>query len=210
MIAEFIAEHITGFIESTGYISVFVLMVMESMVFPVPSEAVMPFAGFLVSENKFTFEGVIFFSTLGSIAGSLISYYLGAYGGKPFLNRYGQYLLLNHDDLESTERFFKKHGEITILVSRFIPVVRHLISIPTGVGGMDVMKFSLYTIIGAGIWNTILAVGGFYLKENWDTVMKYTGIIDILVIIALIALLAIFVYSHLKRRNKRNRNNNNS
>jgi membrane protein DedA with SNARE-associated domain len=107
-ITEFLAQYITAFIDKTGYISVFVFMVMESTAFPVPSEAILPFAGFLIAESKLTFTLVIAVSTLGSIVGSLLSYWIGLYGGQPFIERYGRFFLLDHDDLAATERFFKK------------------------------------------------------------------------------------------------------
>jgi membrane protein DedA with SNARE-associated domain len=198
-LTEFLATYITRFIDQVGYASVFVLMTMESMVFPVPSEAVMPFAGFLVAEKSFTFGGVIFFSTLGSIVGSLISYYIGAWGGKPFIRRFGKYFLLHQDDLEFTERFFLKYGSITIFISRFIPVVRHLISIPAGMARMKLFPFCLYTIIGAGLWNSFLTGAGFYLKQNWETVMKYSKVADVLVVVFLAAALLLFVYKHIKK-----------
>jgi membrane protein DedA with SNARE-associated domain len=198
-VTEFLAGYITAFIDKTGYMSVLVLMIMESMVFPVPSEAVMPFAGFLVAESRFTFTLVIIVSTLGSIIGSLISYWIGRYGGKPFITRFGKYFLLNMHDLEVTERFFGKHGDITILICRFIPVVRHLISIPAGTGQMNLLKFSLYTIIGAGLWNAFLTVCGFYLKKNWETVMEYSRIVDIVVLLILVLGLVYFIVNHVKR-----------
>lgn len=198
MIAELISGYITSFIEATGYASVFILMMMESMVFPVPSEAVMPFAGFLIAENKFTFFLVGLFSTLGSIVGSLLSYCIGLYGGKPFLNKYGKYFLLSEKELKFTEEFFKKHGSITIFISRFIPVVRHLISLPAGLAKMNMLKFLVYTVIGAGAWNMFLALVGFYLKQNWKIVMQYSKTIDIIVVVLIIAALAFFVYAHLK------------
>lgn len=199
-ITEFLATYITAFIEKTGYPSVFVLMVMESMVFPVPSEAVMPFAGFLIFEGRFTFFGVIAASTLGSIVGSLLSYGLGYYGGQPAVDRFGKWLLLDRRDLAMTERFFARRGEIAILVSRFIPVVRHLISIPAGMGRMSLLPFSLYTVLGAGLWNAILAVAGFYLRQHWDLVMHYSGIVDIVVLAVLILLAALFIYRHAARK----------
>jgi len=201
-ITEWIARTATLFIGSTGYASVFVLMIMESMILPVPSEAVMPFAGFLIAEGKFTFLGVIFFSTLGSITGSLISYYIGAWGGKPLIERYGKYILVTHEDLEKTERFFAKRGELTIFISRFIPVIRHLISIPAGIAKMNLLKFSIYTVIGAGMWNTILTVIGFYLKENWQKIMQFSHVVDIFVVIILAGVVGYFIYSHLKRKKK--------
>ena len=199
-LTEFLAQYITAFIDKTGYASVFVLMVMESMVLPVPSEAVMPFAGFLIAESKFSFALVILFSTAGSIVGSLISYCIGRYGGRPFIDRFGRYLLLNHDDLTATERFFNKYGEATIFICRFIPVIRHLISIPAGTGRMNIVKFSIYTVAGAGLWNAFLAECGYHLRKHWDTVMHYSRYIDIAVVLLLVVGMAFFITKHLQRR----------
>jgi membrane protein DedA with SNARE-associated domain len=199
-ITEFLAQYVTAFIGKTGYASVFALMVMESMVFPIPSEAVMPFAGFLIAESKLTFALVILFSTAGSIVGSLISYSIGRYGGKPFIDRFGKFLLLDRDDLTATEKFFGRYGEATIFLCRFIPVVRHLISIPAGTGQMNLVKFSIYTIVGAGMWNAFLAVCGFYLRKNWETVMHYSRYVDIAVIVLLALGVAYFIKKHLQRR----------
>lgn len=198
-LTEFIAAYATRLIEKAGYPSVFILMTMESMVFPVPSEAVMPFAGFLIEQKTFTFWQVILVSTLGSIFGSLISYYVGYFGGMPFVRRFGKYALLDVSELEATEKFFKKRGELTIFICRFIPVVRHLISIPAGTGKMNVVRFSVFTIIGAGMWNAILTYVGFVLKSNWDEVMKYSRIIDIVVVLFMVVIVGLYVYRHLRK-----------
>ena len=163
-----------GLISSLGYTGVFILMMFESMILPVPSELVMPFAGFLVVEGRFTFLGVIIASSLGSIVGSLISYYIGFYGGNRFVLRFGKYLLLDSEDLKKTEEWFALRGEKTVLISRFIPVVRHLISIPAGIGRMDLKKFLIYTLIGATAWNGILAYVGYKLGEHWEDVRVYS------------------------------------
>jgi membrane protein DedA with SNARE-associated domain len=194
-LTEFIVDFIVDFIGSTGYTSIVVLMIFESMVLPVPSEAVMPFAGFLIAEGKFSFILVALFSTLGSIIGSLISYYIGALGCRPLIERFGKYVLLDKHHLALTEQYFKKRGDITILISRFIPVVRHLISIPAGIGKMNIVKFLIYTIIGAGTWNAILAYSGYLLRTNWTEIMKYGHIIDIVIIIAIAG---VVVYGFLK------------
>ena len=181
-ITQWIANTAVAFISATSYPGIFLLMVLESMVFPVPSEAVMPFAGFLIVDGQFTFTGVIIASTLGSIVGSLLSYAMGFYGGKPFIKRFGKYLLLDVHDVEITEKFFAKRGELTIFIARFVPVIRHLISIPAGLGKMRLGKFIIYTTLGAGLWNSFLAYVGFKLKENWTEVMKYSHTIDIVVV----------------------------
>ena len=202
-LTEFIATYATQIIAQVGYPGVFILMTMESMVLPVPSEAVMPFAGFLIVERTFTFWQVILASTLGSIAGSLISYYAGYYGGMPFVRKFGKYLLLDVKDLELTEKFFKKRGDLSIFVCRFIPVVRHLISIPAGVGKMKVVTFSLFTILGAGLWNAFLTYCGYVLKSNWAEVVQYSHIIDIAVVLLLLGLVGLYVYRHLNKIKRR-------
>jgi membrane protein DedA with SNARE-associated domain len=202
-ITELLINYIVEFIDKTGYSSVFMLMTLESMVAPVPSEAVMPFAGFLIEEGRFSFAGVIFFSTLGSIVGSLLSYYIGYWGGRPLAERYGKYLLLEKHQLDMTERFFQKRGEITIFISRFIPVVRHLISLPAGFGKMNVFKFSLYTIIGAGMWNAFLAYAGYVLKSNWKEVMKYSHVVDLVVLAGFALALLYFIYKLVKHFKKK-------
>jgi membrane protein DedA with SNARE-associated domain len=205
-ITEFIAEYVTAFIDATGYISVYLLMIAESMVFPIPSEAIMPFAGFLIESGRFTFPLVIIISTCGSITGSLISYVIGLKGGEPFIRRFGKFFLLNQHDLDITIKFFSRFGEITILLSRFIPVVRHLISIPAGIGRMNLLRFSVYTIIGASIWNGFLAWAGYILRQRWTEIMKYSKIIDHVVLGILVLLFIFFVYTHLLRRRKRGKN----
>ena len=203
-ITQWIADNAVLFIGATSYPGIFLLMVLESMVFPVPSEAVMPFAGFLIVTGQFTFTGVIIASTLGSIVGSLVSYAMGFYGGKPFIQKFGKYLLLDSHDLEITERFFAKRGELTIFISRFIPVIRHLISIPAGLGKMNLWKFIIYTILGAGMWNAFLTYVGFKLKENWTEVMTYSHTIDI-VVVAVLGMAFLYyaykVYINLTKKN---------
>ena len=197
-----IGQAAISIISSMGYIGIFILMVLESMVFPLPSELVMPFAGFLAAQGTFNFTLVIIVSALGSIAGSLLSYYMGYYGGNRLVIKYGKYLLLDLSDLKRTEDFFQKHGEKTIFISRFIPVVRHLISIPAGIGKMDLKKFCIYTIIGATIWNFILAYLGYILGKNWDKVRHYSEFISITVAVLLFLGFIYLVYHHIKNKKK--------
>ena len=148
-ITEHLVTYITQCIAAGGYPVVGLLMMLESMVFPVPSEAVMPFAGFLVTDGTFSFWAVVLVSTLGSLIGSLLSYAIGRYGGRVFLQTWGKYFLLNEHHLDATDTFFKGHGAPTIFIARFVPVVRHLISIPAGIARMNLTTFSLYTVLGA-------------------------------------------------------------
>ena len=189
-------------ISSLGYAGIFFLMMLESMVVPVPSEFVMPFAGFLIAQGDFTFPLVIVFSSLGSITGSLLSYYIGKRWGYKLVVSYGKYVLVDIEDLKKTEAWFTKRGELTIFISRLIPVVRHIISLVAGIGKMSVKKFLLYTIIGATIWNSILAYLGYVLGQHWHEVTQYTKEIDILIVILLIIGCIYFIYRHIKRKNK--------
>ncbi|MEK7158186.1 MAG: DedA family protein [Patescibacteria group bacterium] len=201
-LTEFIIDTATLFIEKTGYLGITILMTLESMIAPVPSEAVMPFAGFLWYENTLTFTGIMIASTVGSLVGSLISYYLGAYAGRPFIRAFGKYFLLNEHHLDQTEKFFKKYGEKAVFVSRFIPVVRHFISLPAGVGRMNIVKFSLYTVCGAGLWNAFLAWLGFQLGARWSVIKQYSEIIDIAVVLIILAAAIHFFYRRWKSPSK--------
>ncbi|MEK6901851.1 MAG: DedA family protein, partial [Nanoarchaeota archaeon] len=169
-----LGEFFIRVIEMLGYPGIVLLMALESMIAPVPSELVMPFAGFLAGQGKLNFMLVIVFSSLGSLLGSLISYYIGKRGGYSLVKKFGKYLLLDETDLQKTQQWFEKRGEKTIFISRFIPVVRHLISIPAGVGRMDLKKFCLYTVLGATLWNGFLAYVGFVLGQRWEMVRQYT------------------------------------
>ena len=202
-ITEALAVFGTHVVGSIGYVGVFLLMIAESMVLPVPSEAVMPFAGFAVAEATMSWAGVIASATLGSIAGSLIGYAIGKFGGRPFVARFGKYLLLDPEDLAATDRFFQRRGSVTILVSRFIPIVRHLISIPAGMASMKLVPFCAFTIIGAGLWNAFLTWCGFVLKSNWTVVTRYSHWIDIGVVVVLAGLVVLYVARHLRRRRRR-------
>jgi membrane protein DedA with SNARE-associated domain len=196
---EHLAEFFTYAIKHLGYFGAGFLMTLESMVAPVPSELVMPFVGFLVAEGEFSWFGAIFSTSLGSIIGSLLSYYMGYYGGRPFVIKAGRYLLLNHEHLEFTERWFARHGSWTIFVSRFIPVVRHLISIPAGLGRMSLLPFCLYTLIGATMWNVFLLVCGYKLRQNWTLVQQYTHELDLIVAAGLVICGIWFVVTHVRR-----------
>ncbi len=196
---EHLAQYFTYAIEKGGYWGAGFLMALESMVAPVPSELVMPFVGFLVVEGKMTLIGAIFATSLGSILGSLLSYYIGYLGGRPLVLKVGKYLLLNRHHLEWTEKWFDRHGSGTILISRFIPVVRHLISIPAGLGRMRVAPFCLYTLIGATVWNSFLLYCGYKLRQNWTMVEQYSKELDIAVAVILLIAAIWFISVHVRR-----------
>ncbi|MEK6899567.1 MAG: DedA family protein [Nanoarchaeota archaeon] len=197
-----LGEFCVKIISYLGYPGIFILMALESMIAPIPSELVMPFAGFLAGQGRFSLALVILVSSAGSIIGSLISYYLGKHGGSRLVNRIGKYLFLDQTDLQKTEQWFSQKGEKTIFISRFIPVVRHLISIPAGMGKMDLKKFCIYTFAGATLWNAFLAYLGFVLGENWHKIKDYSEYVTIPVVLILAVSGAYLVYRHIKHKRK--------
>src|SRR4030042_1473514 len=192
-ITETLCYYNTQFIHSCSYFGVFVPMALESMIAPVPSELVSPVAGFLIFTGHFDPVAVMVASSLGSIVGSLLSYGMGMLG-EPVVLRYGRYLLLNPHHLEWTKKFFDRHGGKTIFIARFIPVVRHLISIPAGLARMPLAPFILFTLVGATLWNGFLTYLGVRLKENWRLIQQYTHFLDFLVVAALVAGAAYFLW----------------
>jgi membrane protein DedA with SNARE-associated domain len=201
MITQWIAELAVQVLEVTGYAGVILLMALESMVAPVPSEAVMPFVGFLVADGDWGFWWSVVAATLGSLIGSALSYAMGYYGGRPFVLRVGKYLLLNVHDLERTEQFFHEHrGAWAVFFCRFIPVIRHFISIPAGTGRMPWVPFLVATGTGASIWNTFLLVCGLELRQNWKTVQQYSHHIDVAVLVIMVGVVGWFFYSRRQQR----------
>ncbi len=201
MLTEVISEFAIHVLDTTGYAGAAFLMGLESMVFPVPSEAVMPFVGFLVADGKWGLIQAILATSLGSFLGSYLSYLMGYYGGRPFVLSVGKYLLLDVHDLEMTERFFhRRGGALTLFLCRFIPVVRHLVSIPAGIGKMRFWPFALATTIGATLWNSFLLYCGYKLRENWSMVQTYRHHFDALIVGMLAASIAWYVWYKLRRR----------
>jgi membrane protein DedA with SNARE-associated domain len=192
-LTETICYYNTAFINQCSYFGIFMLMALESMIAPIPSELVMPFAGFLIFSGHFDPWAVMVASSLGSIAGSLLSYGMGKLG-EPVVLRYGRYLFLNVHHLEWTKKFFERHGGKTIFISRFIPVVRHLISIPAGLAQMSLVPFVIYTLVGATLWNGFLTYLGVRLKENWWIIQRYTHILDYFVVAAILAVTTYFIW----------------
>ncbi len=206
MLTEVISHYAIQVLDAGGYAGAALLMAMESMILPVPSEAVMPFVGFLVADGVWSPAGAILATTLGSLLGSLASYFMGYYGGRPFVLKVGRFLLLDVHDLELTERFFHRRGGVwTLFVCRFIPVVRHLVSIPAGIGRMRFWPFVLATTTGAALWNSFLLACGYKLRENWELVQTYRHHFDGIIIGLLALSIAWYVWYKLRRRAARQR-----
>jgi membrane protein DedA with SNARE-associated domain len=204
MIADLIAGQVTTFIAAVGYWGIFFLMALESTMIPLPSEVVMPFAGFLVASGSLSFFTVLFASTVGCLAGSLVSYYLGYRGGLPFVRKFGRFFLMDEKHLIGAEKWFAEKGEWTVFIGRFIPGVRHVISIPAGVGRMNIVSFSAFTLLGAGIWNSILIWTGYILEKNWQIVYRYTEYVDIVIVFIIFIAIVYYITRIIENRKKRN------
>jgi membrane protein DedA with SNARE-associated domain len=189
---EQIAHFFTDVVSSMGYPGLFMLVVMESTLVPVPSTLVFPFAGFLAAKGVFSLPIVLVVNSGGALVGSGIGYWMGAAGGKPLLLRYGKFILIRAKDIETTERWFEKHGKMTVLIARFVPVVRHIISLPAGIARMKLVPFFVQTFIGATLWGGFLIVLGYYMGEHWDTVAnkikRFDLVIGGLIVVAVLVL----------------------
>jgi membrane protein DedA with SNARE-associated domain len=190
-------------IGNLGYPGIFLLMAMESSVIPVPSELVMPPAGYLAQQGKMSIWIAIFWGTAGSLVGAYANYFASHYLGRPLLLKYGKYVWITEEKFTKVEKYFLEHGEISTFIGRLLPVVRHLISLPAGIAGMNHFKFSLYTLMGAGIWVTILTYIGYFIGENQELIMKYSHQALIGVVIVSIVIIYFYIRAH-KKKNQMN------
>lgn len=197
-----IFSHITNFIVHTidlwGYIGVAVLMAVESAAIPLPSEIIMPFAGFLVASGRFTLLGLALAGAIGSTAGSWITYFLGYYGGRPLITRYGHWVFLSEKELVATEKFFKKFGIWSTFLGRILPVFRTFISIPAGIGKVDFLSFTLAAFTGSFIWSYFLAWLGLRLGENWHNLEQYFRKFDLLLVVIAVILVIYWIKKHVR------------
>lgn len=184
-----------------GYPGIFILMAMESSVIPIPSELVMPPAGYLAHLGKMNMTAAIICGTLGSLAGAYANYFAAHYLGRPLLLKYGKYVWITEEKFAKVETFFHKHGEISTFIGRLLPVVRHLISLPAGLAGMNHWKFSLYTLAGAALWCTVLTWIGYLIGKEEALIVRYShhAVIGAVIFSAMLA--AVYVWRH-KRQNR--------
>ena len=186
-------------ISSTGYLGIVILMAIESACIPLPSEVIMPFSGYLVTMKKFSLIGTGVAGAFGCVVGSVAAYYVGMYGGRPLIERYGKYILISHKDLDIADRWFLRYGDAVIFFSRLLPVIRTFISFPAGVARMNMVKFVTYTFVGSFPWCLGLAYIGMILGENWETIKVYFHRFDYLIGAAILLGIGIFLWKHLKR-----------
>ena len=195
----FVSQVIISVISTGGYAGIVLLMAIESACIPLPSEIIMPFSGYLVGQGRFSLWGVAVAGAVGCNLGSIVAYAAGAYGGRPFLERYGRYVLLTRGDLAWADRWFARYGEATIFFSRLLPVIRTFIALPAGIARMDFLRFNVYTFLGSLPWCLGLAWLGLKLGEHWEeTIRPVFEKLDLLIGLLLAAALVWFVRAHLR------------
>lgn len=181
-------------IKTGGYAGITFLMALESANIPIPSEIIMPFSGFIAQSGGFNFIAIVIFGTIGNVLGSVISYCLGYYGGRPFFEKYGKYFFVTKKELNTADFWFNKHGLKAVFWGRLLPVVRTFISLPAGITKMDFKKFILYSFLGCAPWCFVLAYLGFLLGERWSMLEIYFKKFDILIVLAVIIGIGWFIY----------------
>lgn len=183
-------------IGAMGYSGIFLLMALESSIVPIPSEIIMPPAGYLVQQGKMDMAMVIASGTFGSLFGAYLNYFAAQMVGRPLLLKYGRYFLITEEHFRQVETYFASHGEISTFIGRLLPVIRHLISIPAGLARMNHVKFSIYTLTGAFIWVSILTWIGFIIGKNDALIKEYANqaIVDVLAVSFVLVVIYVFLH----------------
>lgn len=187
-------------ISGLGYTGIVLAMAIESACIPLPSEVIMPFSGYLVSQGRFTLWGVSLAGALGCSLGSAVAYAAGAYGGRPFILKYGRYVLITPQELARADRWFARYGMAATFISRLLPVIRTFISLPAGIARVPFVRFLLYAFLGSLPWSWALAYVGMLLGEHWERVGGVLHSLDVVIVIGLVAGAAWFLWRHWPRR----------
>jgi membrane protein DedA with SNARE-associated domain len=202
-IDEIVIPFLNALYGAVGYLGVMVAMAIESAMIPLPSELILPYAGFLVSDltqlepltgSTWNYWVVVVVATIGNTLGSLVAYAIGAYGGRPFLERYGRYLLIRPHEIELADRFFANHGAATVFIGRLLPVVRTFNSYPAGVARMPLGKFIVYSTAGAFPWSMLLVYAGVVLGANWVQIRHALQPFDLAIALAVVLAVMLFIW----------------
>jgi membrane protein DedA with SNARE-associated domain len=193
-----VAEWIIGVISSMGYGGIVLLMAIESACIPLPSEIIMPFAGFLVSRGEMTLWGIALAGAIGCVLGSIPAYYAGMLGGRPLAEKFGRYVLISKKDLDMADRWFANHGEIIIFIARLLPGVRTFIAFPAGMARMNMTRFIVYTFVGSFIWCWALGYVGMKAGEHWEDLKVYFHQSHYVIIAAGLAFVGWYIWHHFK------------
>ncbi|MBI5577123.1 MAG: DedA family protein [Deltaproteobacteria bacterium] len=197
-ILEALASFVIYVISLMGLPGIVLLMAIESACIPLPSEVIMPFSGYLVYLGKHSLWEVGLAGAIGCVVGSVPAYYLGMYGGRPLIEKYGKFILLSHRDLDLADRWFERHGEATVFFARLLPVIRTFIAFPAGVARMEMKRFIAYTFAGSLPWCLGLAYVGMVMGEQWPTLKGYFHKFDVVIGALLLAGIVWYVRRHLK------------
>ena len=197
-----LVKFVVDTISAMGYPGVFFLMFIESCGIPAPSEAIMPFAGYLVSTGKMSFVIIVILGTLGNVLGSLLAYYIGFRGGRPLIERYGKYIFLSPHDLDRADAWFARRGELTVFVGRLLPVVRTYISFPAGIARMKVWRFTLFTTLGVLPWTILFGWLGMYLGRNWQLIRERLHGFDMFVLALIIIVIGFWLVKKILKKMK--------
>jgi membrane protein DedA with SNARE-associated domain len=189
-----LAEWIVEVVRTLGYPGIFLLMVLEGIVTPIPSEFIMPFAGFLAAQSALSAPLVVLVGTAGAAVGNVVAYAIGARVGRPLIARYGRVIGLGEEDLAWAERWFARFGDLGILLGHAMPGVRSFISFPAGIGRMRLRNFIVFSSIGAAIWNSVLVAAGYYLLDAWIVFAETTENVDLYIVVGALAAVVGYVY----------------
>lgn len=193
-----VAAFIISVISTMGYGGIVLLMAIESACIPLPSEVIMPFAGYLVFKGEMTLWGIALAGAIGCVIGSIPAYYVGMYGGRPLAEKYGKYVLISKHDLDMADRWFEKHGDIIIFIARLLPAVRTFIAFPAGVARMNMTKFIAYTFVGSLIWCWVLGYAGMKFGQHWEDLKMYFHEFHYVIIALGVIFAAWYVRRHFK------------
>lgn len=203
---EILAHFIIQFIQTTNYIGIFILMALESALIPIPSEVTMPFSGFLAEQGKLNLWMVIIVGTVANLVGSLIAYYIGYFLEETVLlaliKKYGKFVLIDEHEYHRAKRWFDKYGDKIVFISRLLPGIRTVISLPAGMFEMNIKKFVIYTTVGCFIWSLLLTYIGYVMGANWQSLEKYYRPFEGVIVVGLVAAILWYVDHKLKLRKK--------
>lgn len=203
-----LVEFLTHLLQTIGWSGVVFIMALESANIPIPSEVTMPLAGWMLVQARglSAWQAVLWgglWGAVGCTIGSVISYTLGAWGGRPLVERYGRYILVDEEDLGKADRWFERWGDWAAFISRLLPIVRTFISFPAGVVRMNFPRFTIYSFVGSFIWCGLLALGGYYFGEHWEELRAIMRPFDIPIALVVIAAFVYYVYHHLRKGAKK-------
>ena len=197
-----VAAFIISVISTMGYGGIMLLMAIESACIPLPSEIIMPFAGYLVFKGEMTLWGIALAGAIGCVLGSIPAYYVGMFGGRPLAEKYGKYVLISKRDLDMADRWFEKHGDIIIFIARLLPAVRTFIAFPAGVARMNMTKFIAYTFVGSLIWCWVLGYAGMKFGQHWEDLKVYFHEFHYVIIAVGVIFVVWYVRRHFKNEHE--------